>query len=196
MRLHLIRHGQTHWNAIRRVQGHSESELNENGQQQALSLSSTLDSLPLGAVYCSSSRRTRQTAELLFARRPLPIVYLDSLREIYLGPWEGRLYDEIQQEDAEQFHNFWHAPHQFRVEGAESYHELQQRGVAAIKDICAANDHGEIAVVSHGALIKSVLTHFERKPLERLWDPPLMHNCSHSILELDGDGDGHILKYA
>ncbi|MFM1895476.1 MAG: hypothetical protein RLZZ385_550 [Pseudomonadota bacterium] len=195
LRIHLIRHGQTDWNAVRRVQGHSESELNALGRQQAQALAGNLDSLPLAAVYCSSSVRTRQTADHAFGHRGLPMHYRDDLREIFLGPWEGRLYAELERDDPEQFYNFWQAPHRFHVAGAETFDALQQRGVAALKSICKDTTRGDIAVVSHGALIKAILTHFEGKSLDRLWDPPQMHNCSHSILELDEQGSGHIVRY-
>lgn len=196
MRLHLIRHGQTDWNAIRRIQGQTDSQLNESGRQQARELATILDPLPLEHVYCSSSLRTRQTAELLFAHRPLTVTYLDSLREISLGPWEGQLYADIEMAEPEQYHNFFNAPHRFAVPGAETYRELQQRGVSVLRQIQQRHGGQEIAVVSHGALLKSVLNHLENKPLERLWDPPLLHNCSHSILEFDDASTGNIIQYA
>ena len=120
MRLHLIRHGQTDWNAIRRIQGHTDSSLNELGLQQAQQLAAILDSYEFDQVYCSSSLRTRQTAEQLFSHRQLPVTYLDTLREIYLGPWEGRLYAEIEQSDPHRFDQFFNAPHLFELEGAEN----------------------------------------------------------------------------
>lgn len=196
MRLHLIRHGQTDWNAIRRVQGQADSQLNELGQQQARELATALTNCPVQHVYCSSSLRTRQTAELLFAHRRLPISFHDGLREIFLGPWEGRLYSEIEQLEPEQFHNFFNAPHNFQLPGAENYQDLQQRAVIELQKILALHTDEDIAVVSHGALLKSLLTHLENKPLAQLWDPPLLPNCSHSIVELDKDVAARIIKYA
>ena len=196
MRLHLIRHGQTDWNAIRRVQGQADSRLNELGQQQARELAAQLASYPLQHVYCSSSLRTRQTAELLFAQRRLPISFHDGLREIFLGPWEGRLYTEIEQVEPEQFDNFFNAPHKFQLAGAENYQDLQQRAVIELRKIMTQHRDEDIAIVSHGALLKSLLTHLESKPLAQLWDPPLLPNCSHSIVEIANDVTARIIKYA
>ncbi|MEX2130464.1 MAG: histidine phosphatase family protein [Pseudohongiellaceae bacterium] len=194
MRLHLIRHGQTDWNAIRRIQGQTDSSLNELGRQQARQLAAILDHYEFDQVYCSSSLRTRQTAEQLFSHRQLPVTYLDTLREIDLGPWEGLLYAEIEQSDPNRFDHFFNAPHLFQLEGAENYRQLQHRATTAIEEIRRKHSGEEIAVVSHGALIKSLLNHLEGKPLAQLWDPPLMHNCSHTIIEFNQDGSSEILK--
>lgn len=196
MMLHLIRHGQTDWNAIRRIQGHSESTLSELGRRQALELAPRLAEYSIAQVYCSSSQRTRETAALLFEGTGIPVGYMDELREIFLGPWEGRLYDEIEAESPEDFRHFWQQPHLFSLAGAESFRDLQQRGVAAVQDICSTAPQDDVAIVSHGAIIKSILCHFEGRDLARLWEPPQMHNCSHSIVEISSNGRARILRYA
>ena len=72
MKLHLIRHGQTNWNAEKRVQGQSESELDAIGPQQAEGRRPTIESLGIGAVYSSTSLRTRQTTDILAANINAP----------------------------------------------------------------------------------------------------------------------------
>lgn len=196
MRLHLIRHGETDWNAMRRVQGQMESRLTEAGRQQATELAPQLRQFAIDRVVCSTSIRARETADILFGAYQLPVQYEDNLREIHLGPWEGNLYDDLAEQDPEQFHNFWNEPDRFSLAGAETFHQLQQRGVDAVKKIVARATEENVAIVSHGALIKSVLCHFEQRPLAKLWDPPRMHNCAHSIMEFDRDGHTRIVRYA
>ena len=87
MELHLIRHGQTNWNEEGRAQGQSDSRLTEVGEQQAIALGKRISHLKFDKVFCSSSLRTRQTADLVFPRSKSDIEYLNSLREIFLGPW-------------------------------------------------------------------------------------------------------------
>lgn len=198
MRLHLIRHGQTDWNAIRRVQGHADSALNATGLEQARQLATAMEQYPIRHVYCSSSLRTRQTAAQVFGHRNLAHTFLDGLREIHLGPWEGQLYSELELQQPEQFRHFFHAPHLFQVPGAETYAQLQQRGMDTLQWILAQEKArgapGEAAVVSHGAMIKSILNRLQDKPLAELWEPPLMHNCSHTIIQFNGS-DADIIKY-
>ena len=196
MQLHLFRHGQTDWNEERRVQGQSESQLTLLGIQQAAQLGQRIRELQFDHIFCSSSVRTRQTAIHAFGHALAPIAYLDSLREINLGPWEGFLYDEIAQRDAAGFDHFWQRPHLFNVAGAETFFQLQERAVAAVKLMLQQYDQGRVAIVSHGELIKSLLCYFEQRHMSELWTPPPMHNCAHSIVELNSDGSGHITQYA
>ncbi len=196
MELHLIRHGQTDWNEERRVQGQSESQLTALGVEQARSLAQRIADLHLDIVYCSSSLRTRQTAEHLFADRDIAIRYLDSLREIALGPWEGTLYDDLQASDPDSYRHFWEEPHLFAVDGAETFYQLQDRAVAAVHQLADEHPGKRVAVVSHGALIKTVLAHTESLPMSQLWRPPLMHNCAHSVIEFRRDGSRRIVQYA
>lgn len=194
--LYLLRHGETDWNRERRAQGQQESRLTAQGRQQALELGERLAEQHLDRIYCSSSLRTRETAELAFGSRPVEVEFCDRLREIRMGSWEGRLYDEIRREEQAQFDAFWQSPDRFQVDGAETFHALQQRAVARVQDILDNSDHQHIAIVSHGAWIKSLLCAIEQRPLNQLWHPPRMHNCSLSKIQVDTLGKRTILTYA
>lgn len=182
MKIHLIRHGETNWNKDKRVQGQSESTLTLQGQAQARELASTLQQYPITKIYCSSSIRTRETCALLFPGKPIETHFDDNLREIFLGPWEGKLQTEIRSLFPEQFENFFQAPDKFAQPGAETFAQVQQRGLNVLKQILSDDSAQEVAIVSHGVLIKSILCHLEKRPLARLWEPPIMHNCAHSII--------------
>lgn len=194
-RLHLIRHGQTDWNRDKRVQGHAESELTELGRQQAAGLATVLRGEPITAVHCSSSVRTRQTGEILFRDSGLSLSPCDRLREIHLGPWEGLLQAEVRETWPDQFDYFWQRPDRFNLEGAETFEQVQQRAMQRIQELLTLPDR-HIAVVSHGVWIKSVLCAIENRPLGRFWEPPVMHNCAHSVVEVDGAGTMRIVQYA
>lgn len=204
MELHLIRHGETDWNRERRVQGQSESQLTELGIQQATELGERLRPIRFDRVYCSSSRRTRQTAEHAFPAGDIDVVYLDELREIFLGPWEGQLYDDLARSEPDSHRHFWQQPHLFRVQGAEDFFKLQQRAIRAIEKIesshrATSDSVTRIALVSHGALIKSFLCHVEGRSMDQLWAPPRMHNCAHSIVKFNTTGGvatANIVQYA
>lgn len=196
MLLHLIRHGETDWNVIRRVQGQMESRLTERGRQQARDLAGLLQTCPIDHIYCSSSRRARETAAILFEAVQDQIRFRDELREIHLGPWEGKMYAELETSFPVAYNQFWNQPHRFAVDGAETFAQLQQRGLGAIDSIFRESDGRETAIVSHGALLKAILCHFEGRELARLWEPPGLHNCAHSIIELESGTRGRILRYA
>ena len=196
MELHLIRHGQTNWNEERRAQGQSESELTKKGKAQALALREKISHMTFDQIFCSSSLRTRQTAELIFPNQALNIEYLDSLKEIFLGSWEGRLYKDIEVANPESHNHFWEEPHLFDLRGAETFYQLQERAVSTVQEIAKNSASKKVVIVSHGALIKSLLCDAERKPIKELWSPPRMHNCAHSIIVYKKETPQKILQYA
>lgn len=195
MELHLVRHGQTLWNAERRIQGQLDSALDERGREQARALSPALESLDIGAVYCSTSGRARETLSLAMARPPEPVRYRDELREIRLGTWQGRLWAEVERECPAMVEALRGADEAFDVEGSESYAGLQRRGVAALERIVAEAAAETVLVVSHGALIKAVLAHYAGHPLATLRDLPSLPNCSRSVV-LASDGRREVVSVA
>ncbi len=195
--LHFIRHGETDWNAEGRIQGQKESVLSEQGRRQAADLRQRLRHCNFDRIYSSTSQRARQTAEIAFGHLPGQVTFLDSLREIYLARWEGYLYAEIEASDPEAIFAFRNTPHEFNVEGAETFHDLQQRALTAVANIIDECAGQSVVIVSHGAWIKSVISHYEGRPLSRFWEPPRMHNCCHSIVHIPVNGDQpRILRYA
>ena len=187
MQLHLIRHGQTEWNTQRRIQGQLETELDANGRDQAKARGKTFVDMPLHAVYSSSSVRTRQTTELILGSRTDSVVFRDELKEINLGVWQGRFWSDIESTDPDMVESLIYAKPDFNVEGAESYNDLQRRGVKAIERILSdhqdAPSGSNILVVSHGALLKTIIAHYTNVPLSDLPSYPSLPNCCHSILQ-------------
>lgn len=200
-RIHLIRHGETNWNKEKRAQGQQESVLTPDGMLQARELSKRLKLIPITEVYCSSSVRTRQTADILFGDplpdgRRIPLVFCEQLREIRMGPWEGQLYSDLRAKDPDQFHAFWHEPEKFRLEGAETYEDVQTRALKRLNEILAFSTAEDIAIVSHGVLIKTILCEAEQRPLAQLWLAPAMHNCARSVIDIHADGSKRISVYS
>lgn len=159
----LIRHGETAWNAERRLQGQLDVPLNAHGRRQAAALAEALADEPLDAVFCSDLQRARQTAFALAAARDLPLQLDAGLRERCYGGFEGFLYDEL----AERFpaeYAAWQArePDAHFPAGAsrgETLRVFAERAVAAVLRLAqAARRDGlrRIAVVSHGGVLESV----------------------------------------
>ena len=194
--LYLIRHGETTWNAEGRLQGQSESNLSERGVAQATERSSEILGYGFDARYCSSSQRTRETIYALLSGGVEDVVYRDDLREIMLGPWQGRLIKELRQENPELYEQFSNQPEQFELEGAETFQALQNRGVGALQQIADAHPGQRVLVVSHGALIKSCLLHWLQWPLAQMWAEPLIPNCSFSVLEFSPEQGGRVVSIA
>ncbi len=189
MQLHLIRHGQTDWNSLRRIQGQLETELNDIGRSQATARGVSLRDMTFHAVYSSSSVRTRQTTELILENRSDAVIFRDELKEINLGVWQGELWEDIERAHPDMVQALRFSRDDFNVQGAESNQDLQARGVSAIerilKDHQDAPADSNILVVSHGALLKCVIAHYTEVPLSDLPNYPSLPNCCHSILEYE-----------
>ncbi len=193
--LHLIRHGQTNWNLEKRIQGQTDSVLTDTGIEQAKNVAEELKSIPFTAAYSSSSVRAKDTAKAILKHHPLDLSVRDDMREIFLGDWEGRLYADVAMEDPDNHNHFSKHPSKFDMPGAETFYQVQERALNVVQQLIKQHSAGDVLLVSHGLWIKTILVHFEQRPMQNLWHPPTMGNCCHSIIEFNQD-QAKIAKYA
>lgn len=155
----LIRHGETAWNAVRRLQGHIDIPLNQEGERQAAALGRALASEKVDAVMSSDLQRAMQTAQAVAAHHRNLTASTDAqLRERAYGVFEGMLYQDIQDEYPADF-QLWQArdidammPHGERM--AESFRQFYDRVIAALKKIAARHPGQTVAVVAHGGVLE------------------------------------------
>jgi broad specificity phosphatase PhoE len=153
----LMRHGETTWNAARRFQGHADSPLNDTGREQARRAANYLAQAHIQAIIASDLQRAYDTASIVGQALRLPVSTDHRLREIDVGDWQGKTYEEIQ--DGEQI-AFWQLrrnDNDFRFPGGESHAELGQRGAAALQDIARQRPGQHTLVVAHGGTIRMTL---------------------------------------
>ena len=185
--LHLVRHGQTDWNATRRIQGHRDVPLNDAGREQARALGADLAGMRFDRVYCSTSCRARETADLVLQQSGQHVEYRDELREICLGEWEGWYWADLEQLYPDMCRQFFRSVPGFRAPGAETHAEVQARGVKAIERIVDDVGRGDVLVVSHGALLKRLFAAYTGTDLANRTNLPVLANCAHSIIEATGN---------
>ncbi|QYF94500.1 histidine phosphatase family protein [Massilia sp. PAMC28688] len=154
----LIRHGETAWNAERRLQGHIDIALNDEGVRQAAALARALAGAPLNAIYASDLKRAHQTAAAVASLHGMPVVMDAGLRERCYGGFEGLLYAEIAERFPREF-AAWQArdidgvmPRGTRV--AETFRRFYQRCVDTITDIGERHPGQTIALVAHGGVLE------------------------------------------
>ena len=145
----LARHGETDWNAQRRVQGHSDTPLNDNGRAQALALAETLDGVELDAVYSSDLARARDTAQVVAERRGVEVTVLPELRERHFGTWEGMTDTEILERFPEARSGSWG--------DGETKEEMRERVLGVLHRIAGEHPRGRVLVVTHGGPVRSLL---------------------------------------
>jgi probable phosphoglycerate mutase len=154
----LIRHGETAWNAVRRLQGHIDIPLNDEGQRQAEALARALAAEPLHAVIASDLQRALQTAQAVAARHRLPVRQDEALRERCYGAFEGMLYAEIEQRFPLEF-AAWQTRQIDAVmpdgaHHAESFRQFHRRCVGAILALAHAHPGQTLALVAHGGVLE------------------------------------------
>ena len=194
--LHLFRHGETNFNAEGRVQGQFDSILTENGIAQAEAVRPIIESLDPKAAYASSNVRARHTAEIMTQNLPLALNLRDDLKEIGMGPMEQKLYADLAETHGEHVSAFRKNPAEYKLEGAETFQQVQDRGVAAIEEIITVEKTGSVLVVAHGAILKTIFAHYAGVALSELWTAPSLHNCCHNILEVGADGSRRVTQKA
>ncbi len=126
----IARHGETEWNAQRRLQGQRDVLLNKRGQSQALVVARFLRSVPLVQVHSSTLGRARKTADSIAKfniNRP-NVVCSDLLRETALGVLEGELIGRQSSAELSRYYrDFSRDEINYRVPGGENLHDVSAR---------------------------------------------------------------------
>ena len=155
LRIYLARHGETDWNAQRRLQGGTDVPLNDKGRAQAQALAARLDGVKLDAVYSSPLVRARETARALDGRAPIEA--LDGLAEQGLGKFEGAYLDGRDAAIEAEYRTRSADPDD-ALDGGESTHEHLARVRAAVDEIRRRHPSGTVLVVGHGGTNRLVLS--------------------------------------
>lgn len=161
--LYLIRHGETDWNLNGLIQGHRDIALNETGLRQAQLLAGELKEITFDAVYASPLLRAYDTAKHLSD----DVVTDPRLRELAWGIYEGVSWSEFYSAEDAKLKKLEELSHQekrhFKIhETIESYYEVYTRAKASLDDIVLNHPGQQIAVVTHGGLMKGILSELER----------------------------------
>lgn len=156
-RLYLVRHGETEWNSISKVQGRTDTELSAEGIKQAKLLAGRLARENIDFIYSSSLKRALKTAEIIADYKRCEIVKSDKYHEICLGPWEGMTINEIKEKYSEHFRVYREDPANFKLPGAETFMDLTERTYNAILEIVSSHKGSNTLVVSHGTAIKAAI---------------------------------------
>jgi len=157
-RLYLVRHGATQLTAEDRFSGDVGVDLSDDGRQQAELLGERLRHEGLTAIYCSPLSRTVETARLIGGRCGLEPMTIDGLREISHGRWEGLKRSEVEERYKAEYTSWEEDPFTFAPEGGESGVAVLARALPAIRAIVTKHPGERVAVISHKATIRLILS--------------------------------------
>lgn len=189
MRLILVRHGQTEWNAGGRYQGQSNVALSDTGRKQARFLAERFPVRQLDAIYTSDLDRAKETAECVGKRLGLTVCPEKAFRELSFGDWEGLTYQEISSRWPGEAEKLFTAPDELVIPHGETFQDLQKRALDKIYSLYEKHIDQTVAVFAHGAINKTILAGLMHIPLHYLWSLR-QDNTAVNILRLD---DGYVM---
>lgn len=153
----LARHGETDDNVPPiKVQGFTDTPLNDTGRRQAESLAERLAGEPIVSLWSSDLSRALETAQIVGTRLGIEPRPDARLREADRGRWEGRRFIDIEREEPALYAAWRRAGDTFRFPGGESLKEQMDRVLSCLRDIRADGELPALAVC-HGGSIRVVL---------------------------------------
>jgi glucosyl-3-phosphoglycerate phosphatase len=188
-RLIVVRHGESLWNAERRLQGHEGVGLSDRGRVQArLSAEWVAAAHPDAHLVSSDLERAVETADAFAAALGRPASLAHELRDRDLGAWSGRAFAELQRDEPDRLARWRAGGDIFPEVGGESNAALVARWAADVRSrLDGLGDRGVLVVVSHGGPIFWGVPQLCGLP-DGVLGPPA--NCGISVLEWRGGLDG------
>ncbi|MES9766748.1 histidine phosphatase family protein [Bacillus altitudinis] len=171
----LVRHGETDWNAAKRIQGRTDIPLNDTGKWQAEQTGLYLKDAHWDVVISSPLSRAKETAHLILQHVHAPLVIMDDFIERDYGDAEGMSFEERQKLfPNKQYPNM------------EPLSALQDRMLEGIEKVRATYPDQRVLIVAHGAAIHALLTSLADEQMG-IQNTRLVNACLNYVEWTDGE---------
>ena len=181
--LYIIRHGRTDWNDLHKLQGRTDTSLNEDGIRMAREAAVQYRDVHFDICFCSPLKRAKQTVEILLRDRDVPVVFDDRLMEMCFGSSEGEVDCHIN--PSSPVYKFFKDPADYDTppEGAESMKELFERTGEFLKEKVypLLAEGKDVLIVGHGAMNSSIVCRVKGRDIADFWKEGIP-NCKLMIL--------------
>jgi probable phosphoglycerate mutase len=164
----LIRHGETDWNAARRLQGHTDIALNARGLVQAEQMARALKSIDLqfDVLYTSDLQRAAKTAQAIEVLFNSCAIRNAALRERHLGALQGLTTDEAPLREPDLWKSHLSRNIEERLCNGESIQQFANRIKSALEAIRMQHVGKTILLVSHGGALDMMYRIASNQPLD------------------------------
>jgi probable phosphoglycerate mutase len=151
----LVRHGETDWNVARRLQGHTDIDLNTRGLKQARQLANSLKAIDLqfDVLYTSDLLRAAKTAQAIEEQFDVVALIDPALRERHLGALQGLSTTEAPQVESALWDIHIRRDLNHDLRGGESIGQFAKRIHQALEQIRKQHPGKTILLVSHGGAL-------------------------------------------
>lgn len=186
MKIYLVRHGETEWNKEYRLQGQSDTRLNDYGRELAVITAEALKDIPFDVIFHSPLNRAEETAVILKRDRKIEMIADERLKEMSFGTAEGGHILVIKNNSEDPMYNFLKHPGKYiPPENGERFEEVYARTGAFIRDMILPLEekYENVLIVAHGAVNRTILNAIAGIPVSDFWNIRLK-NCAVSIIDL------------
>lgn len=181
MEICLVRHGETDWNKLGKLQGHTDIRLNSKGIIQANACADYLRESSYELIITSPLKRAKQTAQIISERNHIPIIEMSQFIERSYGDAEG-----LTQEERITKYPDLKYPNQ------ESREFLLERVMLGLQKIQSEQDVKKLILVAHGAVINTILAVISNNEIGS--GKTVLANACISTIRF-AEGNWHILNY-
>jgi broad specificity phosphatase PhoE len=183
MRIVLIRHGQTEWNAVDRIRGQVDVALDEVGLAQAEATARRVarDWSP-GALFSSPLSRAVQTAAPLAGLLGLMVERVEAFTDMSFGEWQGLTGEEVMARWPEMARQWLASPHTVSFPGGESLSMVRARVASALATLAGQHQGQTIAIVGHTVVNRVMLCYALGIDDSNYWRLG-QHTCAVNVLD-------------
>ncbi|MEC7276416.1 MAG: histidine phosphatase family protein [Bdellovibrionota bacterium] len=183
MKFYVFRHGQTDWNKESRIQGSTNTELNDQGREDAKGLIPLMEKLRPEIIYTSDLNRAFDTGKTVADALGIPIIKEARLREANFGQAEGMTVPEIIEKwGAQMWEDFRRINPDNReacFPDGETRGDSVKRMRSVVDEIRAAGEYERVGLSTHGGVVRNLLHSYLPPESESLPIP----NCVTYLLE-------------
>ena len=180
----MVRHGQIEQHKEKIFLGQTDVPLSDKGVYQAQIAAGQITDLAVSTdrIYTSDLKRAEETASIIGKRNALEVVCDAGLREMNLGPWDGKYISEIQETMPEEYEKRGQNLMIYKMgHGSENFYDLQYRVCKALIEIIKKDDNRDIIITAHSGVIRVICNNLLGGSVADLWEK--MKNGEIRIIE-------------
>lgn len=186
----MIRHGQTEWNVLHKIQGQLDSPLTQQGKLEAKETAEKFKHIHFDAVFSSDLLRAKHTAEIITIEKKLKIITAKALRERTFGEYDGYTSTEYAEKTASLLKEYKKLmiDEQLKfkfAKGYESDKEVVTRLITFLRETAIAYAGKTVLMITHGGVLRTFLTKLGFAEREKL-TPGSLKNAGYILVESDG----------
>lgn len=184
--IYLVRHGEIQGPGKKSFIGQTDLPLSSRGIKQAHFLHRELSCVPIARIFCSDLKRSVNTAQTVAGKQNTAITPLKELREINLGEWEGKSFEEIRRFYPKEFKKRGEDIVNYRTAGGESFSDVRDRVMPLFDNICQKTK-GNIIIVGHAGVNRVILCSLMGIPLNKMFVISQDYGCLNIIVQRKDD---------